>query len=83
MPMHTRTLHAVHIIIIPPICWGLRTAPVYKGCLEEAWPMEVVLHCSECMSDQDHHGMHVLLECTVRHHCNDTQLASPSISKLC
>ena len=42
--------------------------------------MEVVLHCSECMLDQDQHGMHVLLECTVRHHCNDTQLASASAS---
>ena len=77
MPLHTRSLHAVHVIHLPYVGGSVQLLCA-KDAKEEAWPMEVVLHCYECMSDQDQHSMHVLLECTVRHHCNDTQLASPS-----
>ena len=47
-----------------------------KDAYEEAWPMKVVLHCSECMPDQDQHG-YVLLECDI---IVMTQLTSPSAS---
>ena len=64
--MHTRSLHAVHIIHLPYVWGSVQLALLCaKDAKEEAWPMDVVLHCSECMSDQDQHGMHVLLECDI------------------
>ena len=63
-----------------PYVGGFCTAPVHKGCLRRSLAYESCIAVySECIPDQDQHG-YVLLECTVRHHCNGTQLASPSAS---